>query len=222
VGYNQIKPALIIGFIPCACLPNWRLLDVRIYPAKRKTRNPKLLAQAATCAGLVMVGLWLTGCGGVVKPTSAGEPQLTVTTDGEGNRAMYSLADETTYLDIFSESGIGSAAVELRSGDSPDNLVLRLHLKGLEELKVIGDPLELKLWAANGEDPAFSQSIRQVDGEEQPLTPGSPYWMEARVVTEQEPPAIPLDEGYFEVRLPKELLNSSRKVITIYWVDFFR
>ncbi len=33
---------------------------------------------------------------------------------------------------------------------------------------------------------------------------------------------IPLDDGYFEMQLPKALFEDNPKSITINWIDFYR
>ena len=47
------------------------------------------------------------------------------------------IIDRTALVEIYSQSGIGQAAVNLKSGLMPAKLILRLYLKGLENLRFI-------------------------------------------------------------------------------------
>ncbi len=60
--------------------------------------------------------------------------------------------------------------------------------------------------------------------EDSPLDAKSPYWMEIRMFSDDGKPVrtIPLDDGYFEVQLPKALFENNPKSITISWIDFYR
>ena len=63
-------------------------------------------------------------------------PRFTITAEGDGNKLTVSAAGETVIMDVHSRSGIGSATAELVSGTLPENILLRLHLAGLEPGRV--------------------------------------------------------------------------------------
>lgn len=127
-------------------------------------------------------------------------------------------------LAITSPSGIGGATIE-RKGDSwPKQLVLRVHLRGLESLSVTcgdrklsasvlshsGNPRTLILWKDGKEGPA--------------LTKDSPYWMEIVAMDAKGQPVngLPGDGGYFEMVVSQAILGEKSSTLTIGWIDFYR
>ena len=133
-----------------------------------------------------------------------------------------STEDGTLAIEVTSTSGIGDAELAI-SGPMPKRAVLRLRLKGLERLDVVygQTAVSASLLGPAGSD--VQESVRLASGEEEPVFPGSPYWMAITVVpTGPSPVAIPLQEGYIEVAMPEDLLRSRERTVTIRWVDFYR
>lgn len=124
---------------------------------------------------------------------------------------------------VRSPSGISQAVIESSGGNWPDTVILHMHLKGLEHLKVSNgiDTLECEVSSH-----AAKLTTRQwMDGmEDTALTATSPYWMEIRSVGNDGTSlnTIPLKAGYFEIRLPTTITQASPKSITINWIDFYR
>ena len=54
---------------------------------------------------------------------------------------------------------------------------------------------------------------------EQPIEPGSSYWMAAERVEAGKNPA---GKDYFLVTGPQDFLNASRWAFSMSWIDFFR
>ncbi len=50
-------------------------------------------------------------------------------------RITFSATNDTLLIDITSPTGIGSAAIEKTAGQWPGQIVMRLHVKGLENFK---------------------------------------------------------------------------------------
>jgi hypothetical protein len=52
----------------------------------------------------------------------------------------------------------------------------------------------------------------------------SPFWMDIRMLGSDGKPArkFPLEEGYFEMALPKAFLDANPKSITLTWIDSYR
>ena len=102
-------------------------------------------------------------------------------------------------------------------------MTLRLHLKGLENLKVTNGKTSLELAVSSHND---KQSVRLwLNGkDDSPLNAESPFWMEVQMVGDDGKPvkSVPRVEGYFEMRLPNALFNGNPKSITINWIDFYR
>ncbi len=124
---------------------------------------------------------------------------------------------------VKSASGIGSAAIARTQEKWPDTVVLKLHLKGLESLVVANGKTKLQA-AVSRQDGKLRVRLWKDDREDEPLDPRSPYWMEIRAVGADGKPAseLPLGDGHFEMTLPKALLESSPRSLSVQWIDFYR
>lgn len=125
-------------------------------------------------------------------------------------------------IEVDSPNGIGSAQFELVSGALPQKMVARLNLKGLEEFRLLYADTIIVASASSGS--VFNSSNQKVliSGIEQPILPGQPLWMEIRIVSDQTPQNIPLEQGYFEITFPPEFTEKAGSSFEIQWVDFFR
>jgi hypothetical protein len=84
--------------------------------------------------GLLMICL-LAGCGAPTDPPSAApRPVFNTTAEGDGNALKISAGDPVV-VEVRSQSGIGAGLVELVSGAPPANIIVRLHLRGLEQFR---------------------------------------------------------------------------------------
>src|SRR5262245_42454 len=89
-------------------------------------RGAQLLA-FCLAASVALAGCGSTGGGGaIVLKASADRPDARVTVGADTGQAV---------VEIFSPSGIGGAEVEITSAALPQAIVLRLHLRGLEQLR---------------------------------------------------------------------------------------
>lgn len=130
--------------------------------------------------------------------------------------------NNATTFDIQSISGIGSASIELVSGTLPETVIVQIHTTGLEEFRLIYNETILAASVPSGEGFGnASESLISSDGES-PITSLHPMWMKIDVVSKQSVKKIPLEEGYFEITLPKKLAQDSRGAFEISWIDFFR
>jgi hypothetical protein len=149
-------------------------------------------------------------------------PVFQVKAEGDGANATISIQDKTAVLDIHSRSGIGSATIERVSGPAPEKIVVRLRLKGLEEFRLSYDRTVVTARVSSGDDRDIIQSLDPPGGDERAITPESPHWMEVRIVSDRAAPGIPLDEGHFEITLPKDVLGKGHRAFSIRWIDFYR
>ena len=46
--------------------------------------------------------------------------------------------------------------------------------------------------------------------------------MEIEIVSDREEEVIPLEDGYFEIGLPKEILQKAGSSFRVEWIDFYR
>jgi hypothetical protein len=171
---------------------------------------------------------WLAACALAISRIVSGQapaPEVSVfqiKAEGGGASVAISIQDQTTVFDIHSRSGIGSATVEHVSGPRPEKIVVRLHLKGLEEFRLSYDRMVTTARVSSSDSRKITQSVSPPGGDERSIAPGSPRWMEIKVVSDQSPPRIPLRQGSFEITLPKDVLGKGRRSFSIRWIDFYR
>jgi hypothetical protein len=128
-----------------------------------------------------------------------GDPQIVFTT-----------SNDLLLIDITSPTGIGGATIDKTSGQWPPKIVMRLHLKGLEDFK-------FKYGAKTVEISVSSQNTRLVreelvqDGQVGPLSAGDAYWMN-----------VTANPDYFDIEAPADFLTSGENTFTIEWIDFYR
>lgn len=148
-------------------------------------------------------------------------PVFSVTAKNRDDQVNVQYVDGVTVIDIQSPTGIGSANLKLESGGMPENFVLRLHLKGLEELRMISEPAVIV--GSGSSSGSFSINDQRVNssGSEYSITPVDPLWMKIEVVSDQAK-KIPLEGGYFEITVPKEFIRNAGNSFEIQWIDFYR
>lgn len=173
---------------------------------------------AGITVSLAAIG-WLCWLGAL----SAGEPKFNVATKRADDRIDVSSKGATTTFSVRSPTGIGSATISRMAGDWPERLILRLHLQGLEGLKVSNGQLEFVAEVVAQDKKRFLQVTKN----SQPGKPPEPkkladYEIHSFEKNGKPTQVVPLQDGYFEVRLPKELFTDDPKSITINWIDFYR
>jgi len=154
---------------------------------------------------------------------SGDEPIFTVTAQkNEDDQINIQHEKGISIIDIDSPRGIGSAQFNLESGRMPERMVLHLHLKGLEELRLISNGATIAASASSSN--MFNVTDQKViaSGNEYFLTPIDPLWMKIEIISDQADKKIPLEEGYFEIRVPKEFIESAGNSFEIQWIDFYR
>lgn len=130
--------------------------------------------------------------------------------------------ERSTVIDIASPVGIGSASFHLESGEMPQTVIVRLHLTGLEQVRVSAGQETLAA-SVSSSDPLHGQDQSLIEaGTEMPLLPVHPLWMDIRIVTNGADIDIPLRQGYFELEIPQQLLEKGEDSFEIQWIDFYR
>jgi hypothetical protein len=148
-------------------------------------------------------------------------PPFKITTKRENDRVEVKTEKEKALFSVHSPFGISNAVIERKGEKWPDAVVLRLHLKGLENFRVTNGKatLDAAVSSQNGKARLWK------DGKEDaPLDAKNPYWMEIRMIGGDGKPAkvIPLKDGYFEMQLPKAVFEANPQAITVGWIDFYR
>lgn len=150
-------------------------------------------------------------------------PVFSITTKRESDKVDVFVQDNTTVISIRSPFGISNAVVERRREKWPERVTLHVHLKGLENFQIANGKVTLEA-AVSGYGEQMRVRLWKDKNEDAPLDPKNQYWMEIRRIDGKRNPvqAGSLKEGYFEMKLPKQLLEDNSKSITISWIDFYR
>jgi hypothetical protein len=143
------------------------------------------------------------------------------------DRITLIVAGNTAFFDIYSPHGIGSASVRWLAGAYPEQILLRFHLQGLEELRFGYGSTMIELSIPSVGDGSTHQSVSSAQtgsSSAQVITPESRYWMETELVGgkagAQKP--IPLTDGWIEVQAPLDFIAARQPAFTIRWIDFYR
>ncbi len=152
---------------------------------------------------------------------AADESPFKITTKRHDDTIEVTARNDKAVISVRSLFGISQAVIERSDEQWPDTVILRLHLTGLENLKISDGMITLEA-AVSSQD----STMRLWEGgkEDSPLDSKSQYWMEIRLIGKDGKPTkgMPLDDGYFEMQLPRALFEGNPKSITIAWIDFYR
>lgn len=164
----------------------------------------------------VIVSVLSTGCSDTLD-----EPHFKIVTKRDNDKAEVRVKKDKTVISVHSPFGISQTVIERTDENWSDIVMFRLHLKGLENIKVSNGKVTLEA-AVSSQD---GKVRLWKDGMEDSLLDAkSPYWTEIRMVGDDGKPttSIPLAGGYFEIQLPKALLEDNPKSITLNWIDYYR
>ena len=153
---------------------------------------------------------------------SGDEPVFSVTVKNQNDQINVQYVDGVTVIDVQSPSGIGSAKVDLESGSMPENMLLQLRIKGLEEFRLIShQAVVVASGSSSGSFSIYDQRVNS-SGSEYSITPIDPLWIKIEIVSDLATKKIPLEDGYFEITVPKEFIRSAGNSFEIQWIDFYR
>jgi hypothetical protein len=159
------------------------------------------------------------------------------TTDHPGDAITLLLTGQGVQATVTSERGIGRGMIlahAASNGRSALPLELRLHLKGLEQLRLAVGARILLISVTSS---APSQILQELTtgAESRWLTPEDPEWAPIAIMpwqpanmgtapagNNQETSWIPLrDEQYFSIEVPGDL-RPGELPLELSWIDFFR
>lgn len=148
-------------------------------------------------------------------------PPFKITTKRENDRVDVKAEKDKVVLSVHSPFGISNAVIERADEKWPDAVMLRLHLKGLENFRVSNDKVKLEASVSSQDGKV---RLWKDGKEDTPLDAKNPYWMEVRMIGSdgKAAKAIPLKDGCFELQLPKTFFEGNPKSITLNWIDFYR
>ncbi len=159
----------------------------------------------------------------ITTATADDTPPFKITTKRDNDRVEVKSEKDKATFSVHSPFGISNAVIERKGEKWPDAVVLRLHLKGLENFKATNGTVKLEGSASLQEGKPLVRLWK--DGKEDaPLDAKSAYWMDIRMIggDGKLTKTIPLKDGYFEMQLPKVFFEGNPQSVTVNWIDFYR
>lgn len=168
----------------------------------------------------LLMSLFLASCASRSASAQDSKPEFRVTPKNADDSIAILEENSLTVIDIHSNTGIGSALLELVSGSMPETLHIRLHLTGLEEFQLISAQDAVSASVSSGE--VFNITNERVLFLDTQVPIGSfhPLWLDIQIVSESKD--IPLEDGYFEITVPREFIRNAQTSLEIKWIDFYR
>jgi hypothetical protein len=172
--------------------------------------------------GLLTAGLLALAVGAVTAAADAAPPYR-ITTRRADDRVDVKAEKDKVSFSVHSPFGISQAVIERGGEKWPGAVVLRLRLKGLENLRASSGKVKLDV-AVAVQDGKPKVRVWQDGKEDAPLDERSPLWVDIRVLAGDGNPAgeLPLKDGYFEITLPRAFFEGNPRSITLNWIDFYR
>ena len=137
--------------------------------------------------------------------------------------------NDMTIIDIHSKSGIGSMDIGYELGSQSPDLVLRLHLRGLEDLWLQAGDTTVEANVSSSRPYTLRQSVDSGNGDYVEINSTDPRWLNITIVSNitSEQVKIPLEDGYFQATIPQELFSGNlgleeSRLLSVSWIDFYR
>ncbi len=163
--------------------------------------------------------IFFTACTAVFPPSSP----YSAYPEKDDTAISFSEVGGTLFIDITSVSGIGTAEIKRNIDSWPQDVVLRMHLKGLEQFEFMYADTAVTLAISSQQDQYMQQSVRQINKAAEPLNPTSDFWMQTEIVNaDGTPGTIPLTDGSINIHVPQDFLDKNSESFTVSWIDFFR
>lgn len=170
---------------------------------------------------ILLLHLFLVSCSdNPAGAASQDEPVFSVEVKNEDDHLDLQSEEDITTIDIESPIGIGSASFTLDSGEMPRQIIARLHLKGLEEFRLISSPVSVFASVPSSDGMNAQIQTKTSGTSELPMDPLDPLWLKVEIVSRSQD--IPLQDGYFEITIPQEFLTQAGNSFEIQWIDFYR
>lgn len=186
----------------------------------------------STTAGIAALFL-LTGCSARENDTV-----IDIILDRqEDSSADVNYDDGRALIDVTDSRGINGLTAQLAEGEWPEEVVVRLGLRGLEQLEICYGDFTITTGVSSTGDPAppLMLSVVDEDGNVQSASPSADiYYPDIRAVTPDgatavgplaagDKPPFPLPEGSaFEIALPPHFHQGDYSSFSLQWIDFYR
>lgn len=131
-----------------------------------------------------------------------------ITTQAEGDRVV---------LDVVSPSGISGAQIVRKAARWPAAVMVRIHLARLEAFGITSGRVTLSASVQSHGD--FARRIKWAPDEVRTLEPAL-----LRAFTSDGRPTdkLPGLGGWFELSIPKDMLDRAGNKLEVNWIDFYR
>lgn len=161
--------------------------------------------------------------GSIVTADELPQAAFKITTKRDTDRVDVDINSGKAAISIRSPFGISQAVIHRAEKSWPEAVTLKLHLQGLESFSVSNGKVTIHAAGSSSENKPRPR-IWKDNAENVLLDDKSPYWLDLRMIGSDGKPsgAIPLKDGYFEIKLPKRLFEGNPQSITVDWIDFYR
>ncbi len=132
----------------------------------------------------------------------------------EGSSASVTWDDSRVTLDVADPWGINGLNARLTEGEWPEEVVIRLRLRGLESLEILYGDYTIATGVSSTDDPAppLILTVTDEQGQTQSASPSADVYY---------PNIRPTADG-FEITLPPHFHNDSYPSFSLRWIDFYR
>ena len=168
----------------------------------------------------LLLSLFLASCASRSASAQDSKPGFTITSKNADDTITVLDENSLTVIDIRSPTGIGSARLELVSGSMPDALLIRLHITGLEEFQLVSAQDTVSASLSSGEVFNITNERVLFLNTEVPIGSLHPLWMDIEIASSSR--NIPLEDGYFEITVPRQFMRKAGISFEIKWIDFYR
>ncbi len=147
------------------------------------------------------------------------EGAFNIETKKPEDRVKVQVERDSATFEISSKSGIGGAQISSAKDAWPTTVTVRLHLRGLEWVAISGGMHKLTGSVLSHSDNAATLHLSEEGkkGERDAGTSIKTFNSAGKPIK-----GLPGEGGYFEISLPKALLEGKVKKLNVDWIDFYR
>ena len=167
---------------------------------------------------LLLLALTLAACGEEEEPTT-----FSVNSSKADVDVRSTLEDDTVTFYVYTPSGIGDATFTLKSGEMPDDVQVRLFVKGLENLEVSYNDVTITASVPTSGGIILEKVSK--GGQEKEINAASPYWVDIKPLPAKEGGLFVgemMQGPSFLITLPEDFDDQDATEFTLKWIDFYR
>lgn len=188
------------------------------------------MKRASSLVGLLPALLLLLFGLAACQPVLESNTVIDVTTQKPDDIAVVTLEDSRALIEVTSPSGIGGLTAALSAGEWPEEVAVRLHLRGLESLEIrYGDVAITTGLSSTGNPVPLMLSVTGPDGTVQSASPSADIYY-PRITVNGADAAGPGSELSFplppdsviEINLPAHFFSEAYPSFSVNWIDFYR